>query len=112
MLLEVHERIALIQLLPTEERYEALKTVRRQREMLSFTPEEKRILNLESVTNPDGSVKTTWRGESAPKVVKDIPMDEYMTNLFRKKLAGIEADGKLNENMLSLYEKFVIIGFS
>lgn len=111
MLLEVHERMALIQLLPAEERYEALKTIRRQREMLSFDPEEKDILELSSITNPDGTIKTTWKGENAPRVVKDIPIDEYMTNLFRRKLAELEADGKLNENLMSLYEKFVIIGF-
>lgn len=109
MLLEVHERMSLLQFLPTEDRYEALKTIRRQREMLSFTPDEMKILNLQAIKHPDGSVKTTW--ENAEKVVKDIPIDEYMTNLFRKKLALLEADGKLNENLVSLYEKFVIIGF-
>jgi hypothetical protein len=111
MLLEVHERMQLLQLMPAEGQYEALKTIRRQREMLSFTPEEKDILALNSIVNPDGTVKTTWKGESAPKVVKDVPIDEYMTNLFRKKLAELEKEGKLNENLMSLYEKFVIIGF-
>jgi len=101
----------LINLLPTEGGYEALKTIRKQREMLSFTPEEKDTLGLESIQNPDGTVKTTWRAENASKVVKDVPMNEYMTSLFRKKLAEIEASGKLTENMMSLYEKFVIIGF-
>jgi len=111
MLLEVHERMALLQLLPTEDRYEALKTIRRQREMLSFDPDEKKTLELNSTTNPDGTVKTTWRAENAPKVVKDIPVDEYMTGLFSKKLAEIEAEGKLNENLMSLFEKFVVHGF-
>ena len=111
MLLEVHERMQLLQMLPVEGQYEALKTIRRQREMLSFTPEEKKVLELNSITNLDGSVKTTWKGENAPKVVKDVTIDEYMTNLFRKKLAELEAEGKLNESLMSLYEKFVIIGF-
>jgi len=111
MLLEVHERMALLQLLPSEDRYEALKTIRRQREMLSFNPEEKDLLELESITNPDGTVKTTWKGVNAPRVVKDIPIDEYMTSLFSKKLAEIEADGKLTENLMSLFEKFVVHGF-
>jgi hypothetical protein len=34
-----------------------------------------------------------------------------MTSFFRKELAKIEEDGKLSENLMSLYEKFVIIGF-
>ena len=111
MLLEVHERFQLVQMLPAEGKYEALKTIRRQRESLSFDPEEIKTLDLTSVTNPDGSVATTWDGSKAPQVVKDIPIDEYMTNFFRKKLAELENDGKLNETLVSLYEKFVIIGF-
>ena len=109
MLLEVHERIQLIQLLPIEEKYEALKTIRIARETLSFTSEEKKIINLVSTTNPDGTVSHSWTSANAPKVVKDIPIDEYCTNLFRKKLAEIEESGKLTDNMMSLYEKFVIM---
>lgn len=111
MLLEVHERFQLLQMLPTEGKYEALKTIRRQREMLSLDPEEIKILGLSSVTNPDGTVSNTWDGSKANQVVKDVPIDEYMTSYFRKKLAEIEGEGKLKENLMSLYEKFVIIGF-
>ena len=111
MLLEVHERFQLVQMLPAEGTYEALKTVRRQKESLSFTPEEIKILGLESTQNPDGSVSTTWDGAKANRVVKDVPIDEYMTSYFRKKLAQIEDEGKLSENLMSLYEKFCVIGF-
>lgn len=111
MLLEVHERFQLVQMLPAEGKYEALKTIRRQRESLSFDPEEIKLLGLTSNANPDGSVATTWDGSKASLVVKDIPVDEYMTSFFRKKLAETEEEGKLNENLMSLYEKFVIIGF-
>ena len=111
MLLEVHERMQLLQLLPPEGTYEALKTIRRQREMLSFQPDEIKILELKSVTNPDGSVANSWNGKNAPKVVKDIPIDEYMTGVFRKKLAQKEEEGKLNDTLTSLYEKFILIGF-
>ena len=111
MLLEVLERFQLVQMLPAEGKYEALKTIRRQRESLSFEPEEIKLLGITSNANPDGSVATTWDGTKASLVVKDIPIDEYMTNFFRKKLAGIEEEGKLSENLVSLYEKFVVIGF-
>ena len=109
MILEVHERLQLLQMLPTEEKYEALKTIRRMKEMLSFTPEEVEILNFKNTTNPNGSVVTKWDVDKVNKVVKDIPVDEYMTNLFRKQLAEKEAKGKLNEQLMSLYEKFVIM---
>jgi hypothetical protein len=99
----------LLQLLPPEGGYEALKTLRRQRETLSFDAEEKKILNLVSTTNLDGTVKTEWIGANASKVVKDVPIDEYCTSVFRKALAELEDEGKLNENTMSLYEKFVIM---
>lgn len=99
----------LLNLLPTEGGYEALKTIRRQKEMLSFDQEEIKLLGMKSVTNPDGSVKTTWNNDNIAKVVKDVPIDEYMTNHFRKRLAEIEKEGRLNEQLMSLYEKFVIM---
>lgn len=99
----------LLGLMPAEGGFEALKAIRRQREMLSFTLEEKDILELNSTRNPDGTVNTTWTGENAPQVVKDVPIDEYMTNFFRKKLAEMESKGKLTEQSMSLYEKFVIM---
>ena len=40
MKLEVHERLALLTLFPKDGDYAALKTFRRAKEMLSFTPEE------------------------------------------------------------------------
>lgn len=109
MLLEVHERMQLLNLMPAEGGFEALKAIRRQREMLSFTLEEKNILELVNEAQPGGSFKTQWKGENAPQVVKDVPIDEYMTNFFRKKLAEMESNGKLTEQTMSLYEKFVIM---
>ena len=109
MLLEVHERMQLLNLMPVEGGFEELKAIRRQREILSFTLEEKNILELESVKQPDGSIQTNWKGENAPQVVKDVPIDEYMTNFFRKRLAEMESNGKLTEQSMSLYEKFVIM---
>ena len=109
MILDVHERMQLLQLIPTEGKYEELKTIRRQREMLSFTQEEIKLLNLRSEPEPNGSVRTVWDTENVSKVVKDIPIDEYMTNLFRKKLAELEEKGKLTDKITSIYEKFVIM---
>jgi len=34
-----------------------------------------------------------------------------MTNLFAKKLADLEKQGKLNEQNMSVYEKFVLMRY-
>lgn len=111
MLLEVHERMQLLNLIPGEGGYEALKTYRVHREMLQFTSEEVETLNLTNTVQPSGGVKTSWDPAKANLVVKDIPIDKFMTEFFRKKLAEIERDDKLSEHTLSLYEKFVIMAF-
>ena len=95
-------------LIPPEGGYEALKTWRRQREMLAIQPDEKEILNFQTITNPDGTVRSTWDIAKANQVVKEIPIDEFCTNFYRKKLAELEDKDKLNEQTMSLFEKFVI----
>lgn len=110
MLLEVHERLALVTLLPKKGDYAALKTIRRCREMLSFTPEELAFYEIKNGVNPEtGKPQVVWNPQKAAEMVKDIPIDEYMTNLFRNALAEMNKKGELNEDFISLYEKFVVI---
>lgn len=108
MKLEVHERIALLSLLPREGTYEALKTFRRAREMLSFTPEELEFYEMKNAPGPDGKIQAQWSGKKASEAVKDIPVDEYTKNAVVKALAEMEKKGKLTDQFLSVYEKFVI----
>lgn len=108
MILEVHERLALLQLLPNESDYKALKTIRRAKEMLSFTPEEQKILEMKN-TVVDGKPQLTWNAGKVNEIAKDVPIDEYITNLFRVALAELNNKGKLTEQTMSLYEKFVVM---
>ena len=109
MKLEVHERIGLVGLLPKEGGYEALKAIRVARESLSFTPDEIEFYQIKSVVGENGIPVTNWNAGKAAEQIKDIPVSEYITSLFRKKLAEIEKQGKLNDNLMSLYDKFVVI---
>ena len=109
MKLEVHERIALMQLLPTEGGYAALKTIRRAREMISFTPEEILFYEIKSGTGADGQPFTNWNPKKAMEQVKEVPVDEFTTNLIRNVLAELERNEKITEQTISLYEKFVVM---
>lgn len=109
MKLEVHERIALLQLIPLEGDYAALKTLRRAREMLSFTPEELKYLEMRNETGADGKMRTIWNVTRAAEAVKDCPVDEYTTSVFRNKLAEMDRKNKLTEQYMSVYEKFVVM---
>jgi hypothetical protein len=108
MKLEVHERIVLVSLLPSEGDYAALKTIRRAKEMLAFTPDEMKYYEFSDVIGPDGKPNVHWSPEKASKAVKDCPIDEYTTNLIRDKLADMNKRLKLTDQYMSLYEKFVV----
>lgn len=103
MKLEVHERLLIPSLLPKEGTYSALKTLRRAREMVSFTPDEVKFYELR-----EDKGQTVWNQQRAREQVKDCPVDEFTTDLIRSKLAEMNAAGMLTDDYLSLYEKFVI----
>lgn len=105
MKLDVRERIALASLLPNKGDYEALKTIRRAKEMVAFTPEERKLYKLQ---HDEATGNWNWDGKAAAMNVKDVPVDEYITNLVRNKLAQMNNDKELTEQFTSLYEKFVI----
>ena len=109
MILDVHERLALISMLPSEGDYKALKTIRRAREMLSFTPEEMKTLEMVNATDAGGKQRVNWNPAKVHEVVKDCPIDEYTTNLFRDELAKLNGKDKLTEQTMSIYEKFVVM---
>lgn len=106
MILDVHERLALMTLLPKVEDYKALKTIRRAKEMLSFTPEETETLNMK---NDPVTKIVTWDTDKVSEVVKDCPIDEYITNLFREELAKLNDKHLLTEQTISIYDKFVVM---
>jgi len=104
MILEIQERLALMDLLPKEGDYAALKTLRRSREMLSFTPEELEELEF---SNPEPSI-LKWNIQKAAKMGRDIPVDEWTTNTVREILIKMSSEKKLTDQLFVLYEKFVV----
>ena len=58
---------------------------------------------------PDGTPMTNWNPKKAMEQIKDVPVDEFITNLIRKILADLEGKGKLTDQTISLYEKFVVM---
>jgi hypothetical protein len=109
MRLEVHERLALLNILPKEGDYAALKTIRRAREMISFTPEEIKLYGLNSGVGADGKPQTSWDTKKAAENIKDCPIDEYTINVIRDALQEISKKKKLTDEYYSLYEKFIIM---
>ena len=103
MLLEVQERLALMELLPREGDYAAIKELRKAREMINFTPEENELLKFED----KGGGILVWDVAEGAEMVRDIPVSEWATNQIRQVLINLSNEQKLTESHFSIYEKFV-----
>ena len=104
MKLEVHERIVLLELLPKEGDYAGMKAIRRAREMIGFTPEERDFFELR---NDGGQIQ--WNTLRASEKIGDIPVDEYITNLIRDALSALNKKKGLEDKHMSLFEKFIVM---
>lgn len=91
-------------MLPERGTYEALESIRVAKEALSFSPDELEILNLRNEGN-----RVVWDNEKANQVVKDVPLDKYITGLLRTKIAELQENEELTEQTRSLYEKFILM---
>ena len=100
MLLDAGERLVLLSLLPVEGDLTAIRIVHELKQALSFTEEEHKSLNFR--TDEEGF--TTW--DSGVNSVKDIPIGRKAHEQVQNALDGLNAEKKLTENHLSLWDKF------
>jgi hypothetical protein len=100
--LNVHERMALIPLLPTEDSFAGMGEVVRLKYTLVLTDEEIKDL----VTEVDGGGRLD--NAKAQTHIRDLPINEYMTKLIRKILREKDDAGLIHENELTIFEKFVL----
>ena len=100
MELTVKERLILMNLLPKEGNFLTLRLMRKLRETLSFDEEEHKILKF--VQNGE---QLSW--DFAADVVKDVEVGEVMLDVITNGLKDKDKEGKLTEDHITLYEKFV-----
>lgn len=109
MILEVYERLTLLDLLPKEDTYAGMKSIRRAREVLSLNQEEMTALDFKATPDESGQRMNIYLNpEKAVNAARDIPLDEYITNKIRTTLAELEKKGKIDDKTFSLFEKFVL----
>ena len=100
MELTVVERLLLQGLLPQEANFTNLKLIRIAREDLSFNEEENRQLNFKQ----DGE-QVQWNPDV--NILKEVNIGEVATGMIVEALKKLNDEGKLQEQHLTLYEKFV-----
>lgn len=106
MKLNVQERLGLLELLPKEGKYAALKEFRRAREIFALTPAE--IIEYKYKETPiQGGVNIVW--DEKTEKIKDVPITEFVVDTIRDILTKMEKEGHLTQQLFGLYEKFVIV---
>ena len=100
MLLNVKQRLLLLNILPNEGSYDVLKIVRDQQALLSFTDEEHKRLKIQQ---RDGMF--VW-DESADAPV-EVHIGEIAATVVKRALRQLNEEGQLQMEFLPLYEHFV-----
>lgn len=100
MELSVLDRIVLQNLLPKEGNFANLKLLRIARESLSFNEEENKALAFRQEAE-----KLFWNENTVEP--KEIAIGEVVTQLIAKELKRLDESNKLQQEHLSVYEKFL-----
>lgn len=94
------ERIALLQILPREGAYLTLKIIRVLREDLSFSEDEHTELKFRE----EGG-RMHW--DPAVSATKDVAVGEKALDVIVGALKKMDKEGKLTQDYMDLYERFV-----
>jgi hypothetical protein len=97
----VLERIVLQSILPQELDYITYKIVKDLKLELSFSEKEIKEFNLEQVGE-----RITW--DKSKEKTKEIPLGEKARSVIVKGLEKLNSEGKINDDNVGLYEKFIM----
>ena len=104
MKLEIHERIALLELLPKQGDYAGLQALRKAREILSFAQDE---IDFYELSLGDDN-QWHWDGVKASQRVLDAPLEQFVVEKVRERLSEMNDKQAMTDMFASLYEKFII----
>ncbi len=101
MLLNVKQRLLLLNILPDESNYLTLKIIREQQNLLSFSDEELTGLKVKR----EGDLYT-WDEKNEPPPM-DIEIGEAARGVIKLAFRRLDNDGQLKVEFLPLYEHFI-----
>ena len=100
MKLNVLERLQLLQILPKEGNFVTLKIVKTLLGNVSVGEKEFKEFDIKQTGE-----QLTWNEKGNEE--REIEIGEKAMDIVADTLKKVDKEGKLNNNMLSLYEKFV-----
>ena len=106
MKLSIVERIVLQGLLPESGDYITYGLIKQVRTELSFTEKEIKDFKIQEVKGANNSTQIIWDDKAAK--LKEFTFGDKVTSIIVKALEKCDKDGKIDNNNVSLYEKFMI----
>ena len=100
MKMTVMERLVTMNLLPAEGSFTNLKLVRVAKEVLTFSEEEHKTLQFKQIGD-----QMTWN--QTVVIEKEVEIGEVVSLIIVEALKKLDSEGKLKDEHISLYEKFV-----
>lgn len=100
MKLSVLDRLVASNLLPTEGSFTNLKLIRVAKETLSFNEKENKLLQFKQTGD-----QVVWN--QTVVVEKEVEIGEVVSLIIMEALKKLDSEGKLKEEHISLYEKFI-----
>jgi len=99
--LKLLERLLCLELMPKNDGFVGLKSIRKAKETLSLTADEE---ELHGYVFKDGHA--TWEPDHALEE-KEFELEEYVVSKIKEALMELNSSKKLEEFHVSLYEKIV-----
>ena len=99
MLLSVHDRLILLNVLPANGNITTLRIVRDLGTELGFTDDEHQVLDFKQ---EDGSIQ--W--DNTAEEDKDVEIGATASAMLREAFEALSEERQLNLSQLSLYERF------
>lgn len=107
MELKVLDRLVLLSILPKEGDITTIKIARRLREDLSFDEEEHKALDI-TTKNPDTGEddgRLHWKRDA--DIPRDIEIGPKAMSIIRKRFEDLDKQGKLRDEQIDIYDKFM-----
>lgn len=107
--LTIEERILLFGFLPQVGDFETLKEMIEVRDLqMIFDEKETREYDISRITTDDGRMQVTFNKESSEGHEKEIDFPPRIASHITAELERLDDEKKLNEQIMSLYEIFVL----
>ncbi len=104
MKLLIKERLVLFNILPKEGDFTTLKALRKLKEELSISDQEKAELNFSAENTLQG---VTFNWDNSKDTGKEIEIKGTLLTTIIETLSGLNKQKKLTEDFMTVYEKFI-----